>query len=57
MTPDLSYDEEGERKRRAKIINGMKNKILYVYIQGGIRRGGLTPALAPRMPVISRMYI
>ena len=25
MTPDLSYDQEGE-KRRAKIINGMGKK-------------------------------
>ena len=24
--------------------------------QGGLRRGGLTPALAPRMPVVPRMY-
>ena len=23
MTPDLSYDQEGERIERAKIINGM----------------------------------
>ena len=27
----------------------MKN----VPLQGGLRRGGLTPALAPRMPVIA----
>ena len=26
------------------------------HIQWGLRRGGLTPALAPRMPVIPRMY-
>ena len=26
MTPDLSYDWEGERKRRAKIVNGMGKK-------------------------------
>ena len=26
VTPDLSYDKEGERKRRAKIINGMTKK-------------------------------
>ena len=26
MTPDLSYDKEGERKRRANIINGMGKK-------------------------------
>ena len=29
---------------------------IYLYIQGGLRRGGLMPALAPRMPVIPRMY-
>ena len=26
MTPDLSYDWEGDRKRKAKIINGMGEK-------------------------------
>ena len=26
VTPDLSYDKEGERKRRANIINGMGKK-------------------------------
>ena len=26
MTPDMSYDWEGGRKRRAKIINGMGGK-------------------------------
>ena len=25
-------------------------------MQGGLRCGGLTPALAPRMPVLPRMY-
>ena len=30
---------------------------IYIQIQGGFRRGVLTPALAPRMPVIvTRMY-
>ena len=29
---------------------------IYIHTQGGLRRGGLTPALAPRMPVIPRMY-
>ena len=24
--------------------------------QGGLRRGGLTPGLAPRIPVVPRMY-
>ena len=26
---------------------------LYMYLQGGLRRGGLTPAMAPRMPVLT----
>ena len=26
VTPDQSYDCEGERKRRARIINGMQKK-------------------------------
>ena len=26
---------------------------IQIFIQGGLRRGGLTPALAPRMPVIT----
>ena len=26
MTPDMSYDYEGEKKRRAKIINGMEKE-------------------------------
>ena len=30
MTPDLSYDQEGKKKKRAKIINGMGG-IRYIY--------------------------
>ena len=26
VTPDMSYDYEGEKKRRAKIINGMEKE-------------------------------
>ena len=26
---------------------------LYIYTQDGLRRGGLTPALAPRVPVMA----
>ena len=26
MTPDLTYDAEGERKERANIINGMEKQ-------------------------------
>ena len=34
MTPDLSYYEEGERKIRAKIINGMGKKNKQMKIAG-----------------------
>ena len=37
------------------LINSGQCLLIYVYnrIQGGIRRGGPTPALAPRMPAIT----
>ena len=35
VTPDLSYDYEGERKRRANIINGMEN--IYTYRESYIK--------------------
>ena len=36
-----------------KQLHTVRQKGVNIYIQGGLRRGGLTPALAPRMPAIT----